>query len=117
MSAEALQVVFVTAPEEVAPGLAEALVRRGVAACVNVLPAVRSVYRWEGAVETATEALLVAKVPRAGFEALRAAVLELHPYQLPEVIALPVEAAHPAYARWVVDSCAPAAETGDREAP
>jgi periplasmic divalent cation tolerance protein len=111
MSSE-LVVVLVTAPEPEAPALARALVERGVAACVNVLPGVRSVYRWQGAVETSTEALLVAKAPLERFEALREAVLALHPYSVPEVLALPVTAAHAPYAAWISESTARAGGGG-----
>lgn len=97
-------VVYVTAPPEEAPALARALVERRVAACVNLVPQVRSFYRWQGAVQDDAEVLLVAKTTRGGFEALRAAVVELHSYDVPEVIALPLAAAHAPYHAWLVDS-------------
>lgn len=97
-------VVYVTAPEAEAPALARALVSRRLAACVNLVPGIRSFYRWEGEVQDDPEVLLVAKTTREGFEALRAAVVELHSYEVPEVIALPIAAAHPPYAAWIVDS-------------
>ena len=81
--------------------IARALVERRLAACVNVVPGLTSVYSWKGAVETDEEVLLVIKTRRARFEALRAALLELHPYELPELIALPVEAGHPPYLDWL----------------
>ena len=81
--------------------IARALVERRLAACVNVVPGLTSVYAWKGAVETDQELLLVIKTRRARFEALRAALVELHPYEVPELIALPVEAGHAPYLDWL----------------
>ena len=81
--------------------IARALVERRLAACVNVVPGLTSVYAWKGAVETDQELLLVIKTRRARFEALRAALVELHPYEVPELIALPVEAGHGPYLDWL----------------
>ncbi len=95
-------VVLVTAPSvQQAVELARALVEERLAACGNVLPGVRSVYRWEGSVREDAEALLVLKTTRARLEALRERVLALHPYQVPEVLALPVEAGSAAYLAWI----------------
>jgi len=100
-------VVLITAPRgEKAVSLARALVEARVAACVNVLDGVRSIYRWEGEVQDDGEALLVAKTTRASFEALKAKVLELHEYSCPEVVALPIERGHEAYLRWLGESVA-----------
>ena len=100
-------VVLVTAPSaEKAAELARQLVEERLAACGNVLPGIRSIYRWEGKVQDEPEALLVLKTHRDRFEALRNRVLALHPYQVPEVIALPVEAGSAGYLAWV------AGETG-----
>lgn len=97
----ALRVVLVTAPPRSARRLARALVDRRLAACVNLVPGVGSVYRWKGRVEEARETLLVIKTaaPRVG--ALLAAVRELHPHDCPEAIALPVTAGLEAYLDWV----------------
>ena len=98
-------VVLVTVPNaETAERLAEALVGERLAACVNVLGGVRSVYRWKGAVERDQELLCVCKTTRAGFERLRARVVELHPYELPEVVALPVALGHAPYLDWITAS-------------
>ena len=95
-------VVLVTVPNaETAEKLAEALVGERLAACVNVLDGVRSIYRWKGAVERDEELLCVCKTTRDGFERLRARVVELHPYELPEVVALPVERGHAPYLDWI----------------
>lgn len=81
------------------------LVEERLAACVNVLEAsVRSTYRWQGRVESATEYLLLIKTSQARFAALRERVLELHSYDTPEVIALPVAAGSEAYLAWLGES-------------
>jgi periplasmic divalent cation tolerance protein len=95
-------VVLVTAPSaEKAADIARALVEERLAACGNVVPSVRSIYRWEGKLQDEAEALLVLKTTRARFAALRDRVLALHPYQVPEVLALPVEAGSESYLAWV----------------
>lgn len=95
-------VVLVTVPNaESADKLGEALVGERLAACVNVVDGVRSIYRWQGAVERDEELLCVCKTTRAAFERLRARVIELHPYELPEVIALPVALGHAPYLEWI----------------
>jgi len=95
-------VVLVTVPDaEAGAALARSLVEARLAACGNVLPGLRSIYRWEGRVHDEPEALLLLKTTRAGFEALREAVLRLHPYQVPEVVALAVEAGSAPYLAWL----------------
>jgi periplasmic divalent cation tolerance protein len=100
-----LIVVHVTAPETEAAELAARLVVQRVAACVSVVPAVRSFYRWEGDLQDDVEALLIIKAQRAGFEALERAVRALHPYKIPQIVAMPVVAAHAPYAAWVAENC------------
>lgn len=98
-------VVLVTAADrESAEELGEALVRERVAACVNVLGGATSIYRWEGAVERATEALLVIKTSSERADALVARIGELHPYDVPEALVLPVASGLPRYLRWVVEA-------------
>jgi periplasmic divalent cation tolerance protein len=95
-------VVLVTAPSaDQAAALARALVEERLAACGNVIPGLRSIYRWEGQVQDEPEALLVLKTTRSRFEALRERVLALHPYEVPEVIALPVEVGSAPYLAWI----------------
>jgi len=95
-------VVLVTAPgPEEAARLARALVEERLAACGNVLPGLRSIYRWEGQVREEGEALLLLKTTRGRFAALRDRILALHPYEVPEVLALPVEAGAERYLGWV----------------
>jgi periplasmic divalent cation tolerance protein len=84
-----------------AQAIAEALVGERLAACVNRLPAVRSTYRWQGAVTRDSEELLLIKTTAARFDALKARLLELHPYELPELIAVPVRHGHETYLDWV----------------
>lgn len=97
-------VVLVTAPTaERAAEIARALVEEHLAACGNVVPGVRSIYRWEGKVEDEGEVLLVLKTTRERFPALRDRVLALHPYEAPEVLALPVEAGAERYLTWIRD--------------
>jgi periplasmic divalent cation tolerance protein len=79
-------------------------VERRLAACVNILPGVTSLFRWAGKVDQAREALLMIKTPAHLFPRLRRAVLRVHPYDLPEAIAVPIVAGYPAYLRWVRDS-------------
>ena len=84
-----------------AEALAAALVDGRLAACVNILPRVQSIYRWQGVVESATEIPLFIKSTVTNYPALEAAIRERHPYDLPEIIALPIQAGLPAYLNWV----------------
>lgn len=98
-------VVLVTAPTVArAVRIARALVEERLAACGNVVPGLRSLFRWEGKVQDQAEALLLLKTTRRRFRALRARVLALHPYQVPEILALPVEAGNAAYLDWIASS-------------
>jgi periplasmic divalent cation tolerance protein len=104
----ALEVVLLTAPDaEVGGRLARALVGEGLAACVNVVPGVRSIYRWQGELHDDAEVLLVAKTRADRAEAFDARVRELHPYELPELLRLPVAGGSAAYLDWVRGECAP----------
>jgi periplasmic divalent cation tolerance protein len=84
--------------------VARALVDRRVAACVNVLPGLTSFYRWEGEVQRDEERLLVIKTRTDRFEELRSALVALHPYEVPEVVALPITAGHAPYLAWLDES-------------
>lgn len=97
-------VVLVTCPPDKAQGIAEALVEERVAACVNVVASLNTVYRWKGEVQRENEALLLVKTTVDRFEALKQAVLRHHPYELPEVIAVPVDRGHTPYLEWVIES-------------
>lgn len=81
--------------------IAETLVEKRLAACVNILPGLKSVYRWQGKVEKAGELLLLIKTRRGLFEQLSAELARIHPYEVPEVIALPLIDGAPAYLGWL----------------
>jgi len=85
-----------------AEALAHALVEARLAACVNILPGVRSIYRWQDKIENAEEITLVIKTTQPRYRAAEATIRTMHPYELPEVIALPVTAGLPAYLHWVI---------------
>jgi periplasmic divalent cation tolerance protein len=107
---DAFVVVFVTVPDqEVANRLGHTLVEEQLVACVNIIPGVRSVYAWQGKVCDDGELLCVLKTRRALFPAVRDRVLALHPYQVPEIIALPLALGHGPYLAWVHgETCRPA---------
>jgi len=95
-------VVLITAPSlEEAEAIARALVEEKFAACVNVIPGVTSLYRWRGELQKEDEVLLVVKSRRGLFDRLAARVRELHSYQVPEIIALPVVVGDEDYLRWL----------------
>lgn len=94
-------VCLVTTPPDQAHAIATALVERELAACVNIVAAMHSVYRWQGAVEHDDEALLVVKSTRAAVPALTAALAELHPYENFELVALDIADGAPAYLDWL----------------
>ena len=93
--------VRISAPAEHADTLARALVEERLAACCQVLPAIRSTYLWEGAVEQADEVLLLAKTRADLFDRLAARVTQLHPYDVPEVVAVPLTHLSSPYAVWL----------------
>lgn len=104
-----LRVVLVTCPVGDAPkAIARALVQESLAACVNILPQVQSVYRWEGSVEEDFEDLLVIKTSAANIASLEDRVHTLHPYSTPEFVVLNPSHVAPAYHSWLVDSVAAA---------
>jgi periplasmic divalent cation tolerance protein len=98
-------IVFITAGSaEEAERIAHALVEERLAACVNIVPGVTSVYRWEGQVQRDAEVLLVAKTLEANVARLAQRVKELHSYDVPEVVALPITDGSPEYLAWLADS-------------
>jgi periplasmic divalent cation tolerance protein len=101
-----LVVLSTVGKAEDADRIARELVERGLAACVNVVPGVVSHYRWQGKLERDDERLLVIKTTAERFERLRETLVSLHPYELPEVIALGIEAGHEAYLAWLDDAVA-----------
>lgn len=101
-AAQALLVLSNLPDQASAAHLAAMLVDQRAAACVNVLAPCASVYRWQGKVETAAEVPILIKTTRAAYPQLEKIIREHHPYELPEIIALPVEAGLPGYLAWVV---------------
>ena len=101
--------VFTNLPERAAAEkLAEALIARRLAACVNILAPCRSVYRWRGAVQHDEEHPVLIKTTRAAYAELEAQIRAHHPYELPEIIAVPIERGLPAYLDWVAAETASA---------
>ena len=100
-----IRMVLCTAPDkETAQKIARALVEQKLAACVNLLSPCESVYRWEGSLETATEIPMMIKTTAAAFARLSDAIIALHPYDVPEILAVPAVDGLPAYLHWVSDN-------------
>ncbi len=98
-----LLVVFVTVGNEVDAGrIARTILEERLAACVNILPGIHSIYRWEGTIEGESEALLIIKTSRELLEDLKAKIHEIHPYEVPELIALGVEDGLDGYIDWAL---------------
>jgi periplasmic divalent cation tolerance protein len=94
--------VLTTCPDADSAGrLARTLVEQGLAACVNVLPGVQSTYRWKGGIESAAEVMLLAKTRVDRYPAVERALRALHPYELPEIIAVPISLGLTDYLAWV----------------
>ncbi|MCK4910531.1 MAG: divalent-cation tolerance protein CutA [Thermodesulfovibrionales bacterium] len=101
-------VVIVTASnEEEAAKIGKALVDERLAACANIVPKIRSIYRWEGKVQDDPETLMLIKTTDGAFDALLKRVKELHSYSVPEIIALPIGAGSSDYLSWIEDSTGP----------
>ena len=97
-----VRTVLVTVPDlDAGEALGRALVEERLAACANVVPGVVSLYRWQGSLQRDSEALVILKTTVAAMEALRERIVTLHPYDVPEVLALPVAEGHGPYLRWV----------------
>jgi periplasmic divalent cation tolerance protein len=99
-----LAVLTSVSTEKQALDLAHALVQRRLAACVNVLPVARSIFRWKGRVQQDSEFLLLIKTLEANFEAVRATIKELNAYELPEIVGFPASKVDAAFAAWVTES-------------
>ena len=96
------QLVLCTCPDQKsAQSIAEILIDQHLAACVNILPGVKSIYSWQGKQETAQELLLVIKTTKNVYETLEKTIIELHPYELPEIIAVNIEAGNAGYLDWI----------------
>lgn len=90
---------------ETARRVSNQLVSEGLAACANVLPAIESIYRWKGKIESASEALVFFKVSGERQSAFQDKLRSLHPYEVPEIIFVPVASGLPEYLRWVAENC------------
>ncbi len=97
-------VVLVTCRKEDAKKIALHVVESYAAACVNIIPVVESVYRWEGELTEDTESLLVMKTTEEHFQTLSSAIREVHPYAVPEILAVPVDSGFEGYLRWVAQN-------------
>ena len=106
MPQEAL-IVFSTCPRTDAAGIASALVNEKLAACVNLLDALQSVYRWRGQVKTATETLLIIKTTTDHYDEMERRLRALHPYEVPEIVAVPIACGYPSYLQWLEDATRP----------
>lgn len=101
---EAVVVVCTCGDESEAQRIARDLVESRLAACVNILPSVQSIYRWQGRVEAAQEVLLFIKTSAGRFPELQQRIIHLHSYETPEIIALPVSAGLDKYLAWIRES-------------
>ena len=96
------QIVLSTcADREQAERIAHSLVEQGFAACVNILPGVHSIYRWQGAVESASEVLILIKTSPAHLGSVQSTIAALHSYEVPEFLVLPIAAGSEAYLKWL----------------
>jgi periplasmic divalent cation tolerance protein len=99
-----LLILTTAGSEAEARKIAEGLVERRLAACVNIVPRIQSVYRWEGKLEEAEEFLLLIKTSKPREEQVRAAITELHSYELPECIAISIASGSAEYLKWIEES-------------
>jgi periplasmic divalent cation tolerance protein len=102
--ADALELHVTMPDQDRAAALARSLVDEGLAACVNIVPGVKSIYRWQGRLQEDDEVLCLIKTRAAVFERTRARILELHPYEVPEILAFAVDDGSPAYLEWLRQS-------------
>ena len=112
---DAILVLMTAGSREEAVRLADILVVARLAACVQILPEMESVYHWQGKIERAPEVLLLAKTTRPNFAALESAVRSLHTYETPEIIALPVTAASAPYLEWLTANVIPQSKESEHE--
>lgn len=104
MTSEALLVYCTCPDDETANTLAELLVSKQLAACVNIINGIQSVYAWQGQVETSDEALLLIKTTTNAYEELQTLLQDNHPYELPEIVAVSISSGLPEYLEWINES-------------
>jgi periplasmic divalent cation tolerance protein len=107
MSDEVVLALSTFPDAETARRVAREIVELRLAACGNVLPQVRSIYRWQGKIESSDEALAIFKLSASRYTEFEVKLRSLHPYDVPEIISCKIDHGLPEYLRWVVDSCAP----------
>lgn len=100
---DALLVLSNVPDRAAAEAIARNLLQQRLAACVNILPAVRSIYRWQGAIEEAEELTMLIKSTQKHYAEMESAIRALHPYDVPEIIAIPISTGLPAYLNWIAD--------------
>lgn len=103
MTDHAILVLNTCPNSETARRIGTMLVNQGLAACVNILPGITSIYEWKGKIQADAEVLLIIKTMQNRYAELQSAVTELHPYELPELIALPISDGLPPYLQWIAD--------------
>ncbi|PWB72765.1 MAG: divalent-cation tolerance protein CutA [Holophagae bacterium] len=99
--------------EQQAVEISEELIERRLATCINIVPCLRSIYRWKGKVCEDTEYLLLIKTPRRYFDRVSDAIREIHSYELPEILGFPIVNAEPHFQEWVLGMVQPAEGEGD----
>jgi periplasmic divalent cation tolerance protein len=99
--------VLTTLPDEAtAADIVHKLVAEKIAACGTIVPGARSIYNWKGSIEEAKEVVVIFKIPKANFSSFEKELREIHPYEVPEIVAFDPAAVCHAYADWIVSSCA-----------
>ena len=98
---------------EIARHIGTSLIEKQLAACVNLHPSTESIYRWQGKVESATEVLALIKTSAERYPSLEAEIHSLHPYDVPEIIAIDIAAGLSDYVKWIADSCLPTSSAED----
>jgi periplasmic divalent cation tolerance protein len=104
---ETTLILTTTGSREEAHSIARSLIERRLAACVNIIPGIESIYRWQEKIDQSKEWLLLIKTTTTNFAAVRDAIKELHSYELPECISVEIKAGSPKYLKWISDSCGP----------
>lgn len=99
------QIILCTCPEQkTAKDIAEQLISSQLAACVNIAPGISSIYQWQGKIEYSQEHLLIIKSHSSKYQNIENKIKQMHPYELPEIIAVPIELGLPEYLQWI-DTC------------